>query len=454
MEEEPDTRFVTLECGHIFTVETLDGSVDIAEYYECDAEGLPLAAKNPSPGYKKRPMCPYCRTPIRSKRHNRIIKRALIDILEQHAITRAGAVMQYQRRQVNAIQLSIIGIENNLSASVRSLSFGGEQEKNVRLSKWHAINGAMRYNGTRFESIHPAFFDGRLKDLFVIDGPIARVWRQAIKPLMDAYVKLDQLFSTESSPHVRILQSTVNKLTAQHQEAMVLANGGGQVTQQMAAGSQAIAVKRIGVPFPRGEKRFKLEALQLAIRMRLQLARLSKRVADELVKGAPRPDADNGRTRQAIVDRFHVLTWTLLISCVRDADLCHDMCAQAAARRLHLQTVLIWLRSRFDLSHYVAERAIRSATQPMLKRDSAAKQMMAERDEVLPAAANKIAQSRLPRQGSRKSFAALDKQYYPTRMAGITRAVGPGCRSSTQRSLLYARQRSGKGGYRESGGRR
>lgn len=34
--EDPSTRFITLECGHIFTLESLDGSIHLADYYEQD----------------------------------------------------------------------------------------------------------------------------------------------------------------------------------------------------------------------------------------------------------------------------------------------------------------------------------------------------------------------------------------------------------------------------------
>jgi hypothetical protein len=68
------------------------------------------------------------------------------------------------------------------------------------------------------------------------------------------------------------------------------------------------------------------------------------------------------------------------------------MCAQAKARRLNLGTVLIAIRARFDLARYEAERQIRSAAQPMLERNRAADVLLKNRDTVMPAAADKIAQ--------------------------------------------------------------
>ena len=275
---------------------------------------------------------------------------------------------------------------------MRKVRFGKEKGQIPKLPKHFAINKVLRYDGIRFESIHPAFFDDALKDKFVIDGPIANAWRRGVRLVMDTFAGLDRLFSTEASPHVRILQSAVGRMSAEQEQAILTASGSGTVTQAIAAESRARAERRIGVPFPHGERRFKLEALQSTILLRLHLAKLANKVADELIKGPAQPRGDNPRTRQAMVDRFRVLTWTLLRSCVRDADLCHDLCAQAKARRLNLGTVLIAIRARFDLARYEAERQIRSAAQPMLERNRAADVLLKNRDTVMPTAADKIAQ--------------------------------------------------------------
>lgn len=270
------------------------------------------------------------------QRYNRIVKRSLIDILEQNAIARIAAHAKQLQQQVDEARTGFDGLEANLVANARKVSFGKEKGQIPRLPKHFAINKVLRYDGIRFESIHPAFFDDALKDKFVIDGPIANVWRRGVRLLMDTFAGLDRLFSTEASPHVRILHSAIGRLSAEQEQAMLTDSGSGTVTQAIAAKSRARAERRIGIPFPQGERRFRLEALQSTIQLRLHLAKLANKVAEELIKGPPQPRGDNPRARQAMIDRFRVLTWTLSRSCVRDADLCHDMCAQAMARRLNL----------------------------------------------------------------------------------------------------------------------
>lgn len=77
-------RLITLGCGHIFTVETLDGHCGMNDYYEIDVMGQFLATKAPPINYQTPPSCPLCRGPITALRYGRVTKRANLDILEQN----------------------------------------------------------------------------------------------------------------------------------------------------------------------------------------------------------------------------------------------------------------------------------------------------------------------------------------------------------------------------------
>lgn len=59
-----DEPIISLECGHSFTLSTLDGTVGLETVYERDKEGkwkglLELPAK-----LGTAPSCPHCREPI------------------------------------------------------------------------------------------------------------------------------------------------------------------------------------------------------------------------------------------------------------------------------------------------------------------------------------------------------------------------------------------------------
>ncbi|ETL45649.1 hypothetical protein L916_04299, partial [Phytophthora nicotianae] len=81
-------------CSMVYTMATLDGTLQISTYY--DSKGSPLS---PLPGgYIDTPQCPNCKKPVRGlRRYGRITKRAAIDAAEKNFIT-------HSHRQIKALQ--------------------------------------------------------------------------------------------------------------------------------------------------------------------------------------------------------------------------------------------------------------------------------------------------------------------------------------------------------------
>ncbi|KAI0316338.1 AAA domain-containing protein [Amylostereum chailletii] len=78
-------RLITLQCGHLFTVETLDDHCGMSAHYEIGPKGEFLDVKAPPITHRMPPCCPTCQGPITALRYGRVIKRANLDILEQNA---------------------------------------------------------------------------------------------------------------------------------------------------------------------------------------------------------------------------------------------------------------------------------------------------------------------------------------------------------------------------------
>lgn len=69
---------IVLSCGHLFTVESLDGHVDLKSYYHIDDTGEILGPKPVQEPKLKG--CPDCRAPMLNiHRYNRAVKAALLD---------------------------------------------------------------------------------------------------------------------------------------------------------------------------------------------------------------------------------------------------------------------------------------------------------------------------------------------------------------------------------------
>lgn len=85
-------------CGHILTMESMDGYFDMASYYEMSREpgkeGTIVALKSRSEPFsiKELKNCPMCRAPLRNvHRYGRIVRRALVDEATKKFIMWANA---------------------------------------------------------------------------------------------------------------------------------------------------------------------------------------------------------------------------------------------------------------------------------------------------------------------------------------------------------------------------
>jgi hypothetical protein len=110
--EEPNTRFITLACQHVFTVESLDGHFQMGDFYEQDDIGRWTGIKDIKPEFIKRPTCPACHGPVDSLRYKRVTNRALIDIQEQHALQNATSELRRIRKDVSAIQPGRLAVQS------------------------------------------------------------------------------------------------------------------------------------------------------------------------------------------------------------------------------------------------------------------------------------------------------------------------------------------------------
>lgn len=69
-------------CGHILTLESMDGHMSMSDFYAFNSEGSIIDVKNSAEPFSASEMksCPTCRGPLRNlNRYSRIVRRALID---------------------------------------------------------------------------------------------------------------------------------------------------------------------------------------------------------------------------------------------------------------------------------------------------------------------------------------------------------------------------------------
>ncbi|KAI3401213.1 hypothetical protein diail_11919 [Diaporthe ilicicola] len=70
------------DCGHFFTVESMDGQMSMREHYEMDENEMPTAIKNSADPFSMDEVkaCSVCRSSLRNiARYGRIVRRAMLD---------------------------------------------------------------------------------------------------------------------------------------------------------------------------------------------------------------------------------------------------------------------------------------------------------------------------------------------------------------------------------------
>lgn len=361
MESEPETHFITLPCRHMFTVETLDGCTGMGEWYDQDETGKWVRIREPKKGFIKRPMCPTCRGPINARRYNRINKRALIDIQEQHAIEDISVQVATLRQAVSAITSD--QLTHGVTQVTPRLSFG----KNVFEADPRRLRNALNCHPAETRCFSPNMFFDEVGRWFGLPHQIVEAWRRVNDMPSKVYKQLAQLVNTERLPHVQAYEAAITSI---YHEEMELASTT-RIDRDPRDAALLSVKRRVGAPFPQGEARFKIEALLETIKLRLKLVPTAKAFGDSIrpsishgvYQGLSKAGQRDIVNRDITADNFVRLTWTILQSCQRDVRVALNLCNIAQARRLKLTALVLGLQVDFDDKRFAVGSMLASRSQ-------------------------------------------------------------------------------------------
>lgn len=360
MASDPETRLITLPCGHTFTVETLDGCVGMSEWYDQDQTGHWVRIREPKKGFIKRPMCPTCRGPVTARRYNRINKRALIDIQEQHAIEDISVQVASLRQAVSAVDSDQLSLEVQQATS--KLSVGKTvNEADPRLKN------AFFADPSETRCMNPVIFVDEVEGWFGMTQHIAEAWRSVNKTPFKLYKQLAQLVNTEKLPHVQAYEAAISAVY--HEEMQLAASS--NIDRDPRDAALLSARRRVGAPFPQGEARFKIEALLESIKLRLKLVPTAKAFSDGIRPsisesafcGMSKSGQRGVINRDVIADNFVRMAWAILQSCQRDVRVALNLCNTAQARRLELAAIVLALQVNFDDTRFAIQGVLATHSQ-------------------------------------------------------------------------------------------
>ncbi|KAK1220258.1 hypothetical protein PQX77_016994 [Marasmius sp. AFHP31] len=266
--DETSDRLITLKCGHLFTVETLDGHCCMPDYYDIDAlSGSYLSIKAPPVDFQNPPTCPTCRSPITARRYGRIVKRANLDILERNVASNMAKALEEVGPAVQAIVAELAEMkEKAKKLAYQEPTLASDEipiDKRTKMLKENPKEVAP----------HGLFTGNAMNQHHGLTSTEAKGWFEIVSSLHKLYKKVASIAKTRSS-HVRAYEAALATLFQLELERL----GDGNEVEAIDA-PEHFALdqvhKNIGQPPPKADVRYYIEAFLLSIELRFMLGEIA-----------------------------------------------------------------------------------------------------------------------------------------------------------------------------------
>lgn len=368
LKNDPLVRLITLSCGHIFTVETLDAHMGLSAYYT-NVGGKWCSLLTPA-GYQERKTCPSCLASISSPRYGRATKRALLGLQEKVAVMRFTTTLQAIKADVNAIRDKRARAQ--VKQQVRQLLNNVVPSCTTKLDGKRMVAELGTFTDQMIHCISAKAFACEKQNLFGITGVLGVAWRQAANRHLKLYASLVNIVNQTRLPHNVAYQSAISSIY--FKELELARESSISVTHEPKKAALLMARRRVGAPPPGGQAVFSTNALALTIEVRLTMVGVADAFVDFLWDGGSvgrfkGPEALK-QAREAITASrtgavaFQRLATGLLLSCTRDAQVMIGLAAKWDLPRFVLQGHFLWLTVAAELTRYKSLWAFR----PTLKR--------------------------------------------------------------------------------------
>ncbi|KAM5531281.1 hypothetical protein V8D89_015082 [Ganoderma adspersum] len=334
--ESLDELTITIpSCGHVFTVETLDGHCELDQYYRREGpDGKWLGLEAPPPGFRQPPTCPTCRSAITAPRYGRAFKRADLDILENN-------VAFHMSKSLKAVQAKLDAVSKpTLERTVKKLA-ADIKAAPLKIST-KELKGLQRDQGallksTRFIPLTLQHIDPLNNHLHGLPTDEARAVKKVVLALFTAY-KDTVLASQTRSAHSHAWEASFAYLYQKEMDDIVANPDKAPRNPQEYA--MRIARLKVGQPPPRADKRFLVEAFWTTINIRLSIAALTETWVDTV----------SGRTKYPPGNRRVWASYVVFIlrSCAADAELALQITRESESFRQEASTVLLLMRVELE----------------------------------------------------------------------------------------------------------
>jgi len=313
-------------CGHVFTVETLDGHTAIKSFYSRNQEDTKWTGlKAPPVGVVQPPTCPSCRASITCNRYGRIIKRANLDILERNV---ASHMSQLLGRWLSAFRNFDEDKSRDFLANAASTVTVPDPKKlptrNLKKARKDVLNRQTE------KPVSYAEIRAENDKLHFIDSAVITAWQKATSPLFNFYRELVKIAETRSA-HTQAWEAAFSFLYDREIQA------GLEQPHRMPRNPRQHAMRmanmQVGQPRPLADRRFLVEAFWSTIHVRLTLIQLAQTWLDQVKQYSD----------------FHLRQWAtyieyLIKTCSVDAEKALRVADDSKSHRQIIKSVLLCLR--------------------------------------------------------------------------------------------------------------
>jgi hypothetical protein len=345
---ELDSILIRLACGHIFTVETLDGVCELRKFYSSSPDGR-WTGLSPSPAGSSPipPTCPTCRGPITARRYGRVYKRAHLDMLERTMATKMS-------RELNelggrAATLPISSLQDEFSeADIREEGEprSTEKRRNLESIRMHTSRSGLPLNREYLWSL----------EIHGITKEESQDWARLLKPLLQLYRAVTSVAATRSA-HVTAYDAAVSMIY-HHEIATLTAIPHSTAFPRYTA--LRLAKQLVGTGAPLAGKRFRVEAIWLSVELRYVLGSIALSRLRRIRSDATSGDDQRGMAWSAFVE-------FIFESCINDTHLAYNIASDCGAAVQSLEAVVKCCRAVLEhakvrssvaqlMGHFVEDR--------------------------------------------------------------------------------------------------
>ncbi|CUA71425.1 NFX1-type zinc finger-containing protein 1 [Mus musculus] [Rhizoctonia solani] len=341
-----DSMTITLPCGHVFTVETLDGITHLGDFYEKQGDGRWVKAITPDDTgeIRTRPVCPSCRGNIDSLRYGRVCKNSNLAILQHNIASSLSRRLAKAEEKLATVRAAL---EKNVIDAVKNCKPDGPDQPITTAARRDMEDNRDIALAREIVRPTPAEVIDDISAFHAFPAGYSKEWRASIKAALESY-RVARQITGELDPAMQAYEASLSQLYREElgRFGVDFSLGTPQDVEQRAL---RLARMQIGQLPPRASHRFVVEAFWITIDILLQLGIATGKASDDIRRRNP-----NGVEHQ----QWERLAEFILERAVKDAEVVYELAIKSESWNKAIKCLIFVLQARYELAAHQCRVAI------------------------------------------------------------------------------------------------